>query len=466
MDPQVTRIGTTAATLLAATTMATGCATLRGASGQPWPFAGVATERFAAPGGYDQAEAVQFVEFCVELDSQDDRESHPGEIRYKAQVDTAEWKLVYDSRSAVDRDYFEYKRRPRAPSGTDVADDDLGRWAKLYDEIDRTAASRKIPLRQEGDVARNAVLNGFGPWQNAWLLYEGVGRNSGRHAIAIRGTVFAAEPSAIEDAIFQPVLGREFLSRKVSYSQNGAAQLHGGFAHAVFTLLLDRRYGVLEILKEHQVAPESMLYVVGHSQGAAMATIVHAFFVNAMSAAEAGPEDPLGLRGSRYRLKSYAFAQPKPGNYAFAAEFAGYTQRPDNALVVNNHIDPVPKVPMTLESTADLDTDFHGHLLVARIVHSLGWPGKMLRSVVSGIADWFTRKSAEGYGNFYHWDAIKPLHEVASGASWDFVPAGRVIFVYGSAQDAPKDDTFYQHHSTTYRDLIRAQLGPLASNRQ
>jgi hypothetical protein len=416
----------------------------------------------AAPGGYVHQEASAFIEFCVELDSQDDRNEHPDSDVFKPRIDTQHWRPVYDSRAAVAADYMQYKARPNPPvSAGDTADDDLSHWAKLYSLIERAAARRKIEIQNATVIENNPDLNGFGPWQSAWILYKGVGSNTGRYAIAIRGTVFSNSPSAIEDALFQPVVGRDFLSADVSFTRNGNATIHSGFLHATFTLLFDRRYGILQILKDRQVEPASMLYIVGHSQGAAMATLVHAFLFNALDNAETSPNDPLGLKGARYRLKSYAFAQPKPGNYPFAAEFARYTQTLDTAIVINNDIDPVPKVPMTMQSTADLETDFHGRFLVANVIRSVGGVGKALRSAISELCEPFTRRSAMGYGYYYNWSQlhVKATNDRA-GWSWEFVPAGRVIIVFGTPIADPGSDIFFQHHATTYRDLLASQLAP------
>ena len=157
-----------------------------------------------------------------------------------------------------------------------------------------------------------------------------------------------------------------------------------------------------------------------------------------MIEADTTAHDPLELHGRGYRLKSYAIAQPKPGNYPFAAEFAEYTQAPDTALVINNSIETVPQVPFTLEATADLATDFRGQSLLARIIHSLSWPGKELRSGVSRLLDWMTRQSAEQYGNFDRWTAIRPILKIRGGASWNFVPAGRVLLVHGTPLPDPE----------------------------
>jgi lipase (class 3) len=420
--------------------------------------------QFAGPGGYAFQEAKQFVEFCVELDNQDDRQTGAGGSEDSARVDPAQWESIYDSRQALAEDYFRFKALAKetglSAQPAVLPDDDVEFWKRLFTRIEKTANSNGIVLKTPSDIQRDPRLNGFGPWENAWMLYRGVGRNAGRYAIAIRGTVFTTDPSAIENALFQPVEGRNFLTHAVSFARDGNATVHSGFAHAAFTLLLDRRYGVLPVITDPKngVPPGSVLYIVGHSQGAAMVTLAHAFLFTAMRDAETSGQDPLGLRGMGYRLKSYGFAQPKPGNYSFSAEFASYTQGPDNAIVINNDLDPVPQVPFTLQSTADLAMDFHGRFLLARAVSAISAPGKWIRSGIGKVFEWETIRSATGYGHFYHWPELQPLLSLRSGASWGFVPAGRVITVFGPRQTDQGKDPFFQHHATTYRVLIDQQL--------
>ena len=466
------------ALLLLVAAMASGCGTTaishKAARGYSIKMGG----DMASVPGYVHAEAAQFIEFCVELDDQSDRKEPPYDPGLDPQIDAGLWNPVprFDSREAVAKDFIEWLRRgsPTYDGAAGSSDDDLRHWSKLFGEIRQRVVGDKATWEriQNNDpdawksIQRDPDLNGFGPWQNAWLLYEGVGPNAGKYAIAIRGTVFSTAPSAIEDALFQPISAREFLSRAVSFSDSDAAMLHGGFAHATFTLLLDRRYGILQKLEENGIPNGSALFIVGHSQGAAMATLVHAFFDTAMREADSGSGDPLGLKGRLYHLKSYAFAQPKPGNYEFASEFARVTQRLDSAIVVNNDIDPVPKVPLTLQATEDLATDFKGQFWEARLLHFLSGAGAGLRGIISSIAEPVARKSAENYGYFYHYESIRPLaRSEKTGSSWNFVPAGRVMFVFGTPLPDQGDDLFFQHHATTYRNLLCQQLGPSAGCR-
>ncbi|HVS26184.1 MAG TPA: hypothetical protein VHE58_02610 [Burkholderiales bacterium] len=401
--------------------------------------------------GYRSEEAKQFIEFCVELDNQDDRLKNKDNKTLYLNIDPQLWnpEPIYDSRSAIAKDVVNFRK---LDGGAKEADP----WAKLYKKIIAKADSKYPQGWDENTIFIDPDLNGFGPWQNAWLLYEGRGTFKGAYAIAIRGTVVSNSPSTSEDAFFHPVSARNFLSKAVQFADSDNASLHSGFAHATFTLLLDDRYGILRALNNKEIPANSRLYVIGHSQGAAMATIVHAFMYYAMRNEEATSQPVFGLKGMGYRLKSYGFAQPKPGNYAFSSDFARITQNEDNAIVINNYIDPVPKVPLTLQSTGDLDNDFKGSSFLVSAVHFVSGFGSTFRGVVSFFAEPFVKKSATGYSYFYNYENIKPIGNDTTASSWDFVPAGHVLMVFGTPGDP--SDPFLQHHATTYRTLIGEQL--------
>ena len=401
--------------------------------------------------GYRHDEARQFVEFCVELDNQDDRLKNANDPTLYPDIDPNLWNPVpiYDSRLQVAKDVVIFKQH--APMSTAF------HWRKLFQEISDRADAKYKGNWQESTVFDDPDLNGFGPWQNAWILYEGKGINAGSYAVVIRGTVFSNAPSALEDAIFHPVVAEQFLSPVVQFADDENATLHSGFAHATFTLLFDDRYGVLPVLK-NKVPANSRVYVIGHSQGAAMATITHAFLHYGMKHDDLSGKPVFGLKGAKYRLKSYAFAQPKPGNYSFSADFARITQKTDNAIVINNYIDPVPKVPLTLQSTGDLGGDLRGSSVGIKVLRFIAGFGSSFRGVISFIAEPFVKKSAEGYSYYYNYDNIQPLGDDRTASSWNFLPAGHVVMVFGTPGD-PKDP-FLQHHATTYRKLVNGQLLP------
>jgi Lipase (class 3) len=401
--------------------------------------------------GYKFDQASQFIEFCVELDSQDDRMASPSNANFSPQINPDLWNPVpiYDSRSEVANDVIAFR------TTGETAENRL--WAKLYREILTLAEKEPTSKFTTQALAADPRYNGFGPYQSAWLLYEGRNQNRGAYAIAIRGTVFSTKPSVVEDVLFHPVLAQQFLSPAVSFASFNGAALHSGFTHATFSMLLDDRYGILRVLHDKSVPAHARLYIVGHSQGASMATLTHAFFHYAMMNATAS-NNPFDLHEKNYKLKSYVFAQPKPGNFVFAADFANITQSLDDAIVINNDIDPVPQVPLTLQDLADLDGDLPTSSLPAKVLRYIGGIGSGIRGAVGRIAEPIVRKDDAGYGSYFNYPLLgsisKDSDKIAS--SWNFTPAGRVMLVYGTPGD--QSDTFLQHHAWTYRNLIRAQL--------
>jgi len=399
--------------------------------------------------GYKFTEASEFIEFCVELDSQDDRMTAPTNPNYIPHINPELWNPtpIYDSRKEVAKDVIAFK-------GAGETEENKG-WGKLYrDILDR--ASKKPPLAWTAQAfSDDPRYNGFGPYQSAWLLYEGRNENKGAYAIAIRGTVFSALPSAVEDFLFHPVLAQKFLNPAVSFASFEEASIHSGFAHATFSLLLDDRYGILRVLNDKSIPANARLYIVGHSQGASMATLTHAFLHYAMKNATTS-SNAFDLLGKNYKLKSYVYAQPKPGNFAFAADFANITQSLDNAIVINNDIDPVPQVPLTLQDLADLDGDLPGTSFLMKTFHYIAGIGSGLHGAVGRIAEPFVKKDDTGFGYYYNYPKLGPIGQDKIGSSWNFIAAGHVILVYGTPGD--QSDEFLQHHAWTYRNLIKAQL--------
>jgi hypothetical protein len=426
-----------------------GCATTGGNMKRDFQLARQYTSGDPGNKGYKFAEASQFIEFCVELDNQDDRMTDSANPNFNPDINLNLWNPVpiFDSRKEVAKDVIAFR-------STGETKDNRG-WAKLYRKILDRGSKEPASKWTVQKISDDPRYNGFGPYQSAWLLYEGRNENAGSYAIAIRGTVFSAKPSVAEDVLFHPVLARQFLNPAVSFASFNDASLHSGFAHATFSLLLDNRYGILRVLNDTPVPANARLYIVGHSQGASMATLTHAFLHYAMQNATA-TNNIFGLYGKNYKLKSYVYAQPKPGNFAFSADFANITQRLDNAIVINNDIDPVPQVPLTLQDIGDIDGDLPGTSLPVRMLHYIGGIGSGLRGAVGRIAEPFVKKEDAGYGYYYNYPQLGSVGQDKTASSWNFMAAGHVIIVYGTLGNP--SDTFLQHHAWTYRNLIKAQL--------
>jgi hypothetical protein len=211
----------------------------------------------------------------------------------------------------------------------------------------------------------------------------------------------------------------------------------------------------LRQLAAPHVPAGSRIYIVGHSQGAAAATLVHAFL---HYAAQSGAGDDLfSLEKKRFALKSYAFAQPKPGNQDFAADFASYTQQDDSAIVVNNNIDPIPQAPMTLQSLGDIVSDLPNRSSLIKVLACLASFSNGSIRLAGRLVEPIVRKDAAGYGPYFQWNrlAASGRNETPDG-SLDFLAVGHVYHVYGTPGEP--SDAFLQHHAWTYRNLLKSQL--------
>lgn len=135
--------------------------------------------------GYRSDEATQFIEFCVELDNQDDRLKNKDNKTLYPNIDPQLWnpEPIFDSRLAVAKGVLNFRT-------LDGHAKEMDPWHKLYKKIIARADSKYPQGWEENTIFSDPDLNGFGPWQNAWLLYEGQGAFKGAYAIAIRGTVF------------------------------------------------------------------------------------------------------------------------------------------------------------------------------------------------------------------------------------------------------------------------------------
>lgn len=376
--------------------------------------------------GFDVSEVKDFIEFCVDLNSQDDRLA-PGYSPIFDPKPTPDWRVTADSRKRV----MEAIVSGKIKSG------------KHRDKDDEDC---QVPTTDAVGLEKDPRCNGFGPFQNAWVLYQNQ-KQPNTYALAIRGTVVSSKPTVIEDMLASTVSavdGIKIGGTPVRFASLSSAEVHAGFAYATFSTLFDKDFGAF---KELEKLPEgSKLYIVGHSQGAAMATLTHAML-------HYGMEDSLGnkLHAGRYKLKSYGFAQAKPGNADFANEFMAITYKYGNGVAINNDLDPIPKVPFSFESGSDWVYGISGKGFWISAIHSAAGAGKSIRSWFSSAVE----KNIDEYvktENFYLFDG-KKLETKRSGSSLNYASAGMVVPLHGEIVEK-KGDEFYQHHATTYRGLL------------
>ena len=183
----------------------------------------------------------------------------------------------------------------------------------------------------------------IGTFDEKWQLWRSA---AGPWAIALRGTVMRAG-SIFEDLISILVGASGVITvgpHPIPYrfATDAAAGIHLGFALGTLLLLKDREHGILAQLAARGIAPGDV-YITGHSQGAAMATLLRSYLAYA-------PDAPAGCA-----YKTYVFAQPKPGNGHYALDFDARFANAGFAFRVTNSLDWVPQVPFTLEFLQDVD---------------------------------------------------------------------------------------------------------------
>lgn len=188
-----------------------------------------------------------------------------------------------------------------------------------------------------------------GPLPTAWQLDEpevepidhnafqlGTRSSDGRRLVAFRGTIDKLG-SILEDFDMVTI-------KADGFARDPRARIHQGFHVGLKSMLHGLKKGIgawVDALGEGEILE---LYVTGHSQGAAVAALFGAWL-------KFGGWEP----ASRIDVKSYLFAQPRPGNTYFGYDYnLAYTNRGMSVDVVNS-LDIVPQVPLTVQMPSDLN---------------------------------------------------------------------------------------------------------------
>lgn len=432
-DARARSVSALARTLLALALAASGCTSPQG----PAPSSSADSSPVYAPpslvdvkiDGFQRADAADLLEMCVDLDSQDDLAN------------------FVKQNGAADQRRSRYYPRISAD------------WVEVYDS--RTDSS-------DGDAARelDPTRNGFSPFHNAWTLWRKRAHDSGQrtYALAIRGTVVGDRATILEDVLATTIPARYGVRRgngvlPYSFSDLPRAEVHGGFAYATVSVMLDRNFGVLRQLNvlesEGMFGPGTHLLITGHSQGAAMAALAQAFLHYAQLHHQFMPL----LDG--LNVTSYMFAQPKPGNHQFSEDFALYATLNGDAFVLNNSLDPITRVPLTIEVPTDAVADMEAQATLSIAIQDANRLSEKLAAFVSNHVD--TRIASfvdESDELFIDDPSTRPVPATANvpAVSLDYVAAGRIIPLIGRGDEHSSDD-FVEHHAITYRKLFDETFG-------
>jgi hypothetical protein len=292
----------------------------------------------------------------------------------------------------------------------------------------------------------------IGIFDNKWQLAQN--RDvPGQYAVLIRGTVDEAG-SIIDDllSVMIPASGSVF-GVPYQLAADPQAAVHLGFTLATFILLFDPENGILIKLIE-KGEPITDVFVAGHSQGAAIATICRSFFRYANI-----PLFP------KFNYKTYLFAQPKPGNDHYGDDFESAVSNDGLAFSVLNNQDWVPQVPLTIELLTDINDPNPLSVLLAEhlILAPVSGAVKATKSGISVAQLAKHKPQIELLSEVMRTQSVQP--PILTDAKLDippilltfnFIGCGSPIALRGLPGSNPCDpkDFFWQHHAAMYYDLL------------
>ena len=293
----------------------------------------------------------------------------------------------------------------------------------------------------------------IGDFCNKWQLWKSPGA---RYIVVIRGTVASKLTSILEDlmAVMIPATGSFPISvgrLPYSFSSDPKAAVHLGFAAGALLLLLDGTNGILAKIVR-LVPAGSELIITGHSQGAAIATLVRAFIEHS--------DLSLNTPFEAAEIRTYLWAQPKPGNDHFARDFESIF----NCYRITNSEDWVPQVPLSLQLFASLNgpnplSVLPGEALVTLFEAGLSTIGKHIEGIhTAKFMPQIFRIDPAGLFPAAASSVIPgntgPFIGLAGGLN--FEPAGIPITLKGTPGLDPSDsgDTWWQHHAAMYASLL------------
>ncbi len=320
--------------------------------------------------------------------------------------------------------------------------------------------SDPIPPNPPANWARLFTSPVIPPFDNVWELWK---RDDGVFAVSIRGTVFQAG-SIAEDVLALMISATGTIrvgatQFPYAFAADPKAGVHLGFAVATLLVAELPLIGILDVLKLNGVGPGAQVFVTGHSQGAAMATLLRSYLQYSANA----------LPGVSY--KTYVYAQPKPGNDHYAADFENRFSNPGYGFRVTNSLDWVPQVPFTLEFLGDVNepnplsvlTQPEFFIKVARSIpvrgisllvqdasHSI--VTRQVERVRPALQELMTAKAG-------------PAAVVFDGAidvplmlTFNFLNAGTNFSLMGTPCAGNEcADSFWEHHAYIYYGLLQAQ---------
>ena len=181
--------------------------------------------------------------------------------------------------------------------------------------------------------------------ENRWDLWKKKTPAQDTYVIALRGTT-ATAASWMENfySAMVPAKGKLQLNDSTTFEYHFAddhkAAVHVGWTVGMAYLAPDIMIQLKELIARGKL---KNLYIVGHSQGGALAFLLTSYIRHKVKAGEL-PKD--------ITIKTYSSASPKVGNLYYAYDY-DYMNRGGWALSIVNTADWVPEMPFSIQTTND-----------------------------------------------------------------------------------------------------------------
>ncbi|WP_233224420.1 hypothetical protein [Thiomonas sp. X19] len=326
-----------------------------------------------------------------------------------------------------------------------------------------------METRELADGTRQPI-QGMGPFDNAWAAWKSL-QDEQLYAVVIRGTVHSAS-SILDDVLATSIRANSALSvnapdgtsrclplAMVSSGNAADAAVHLGFIWGTAILMFHNDLGILKYLLG--LPTGSKILITGHSQGAAIATLLHAMLLHASTDATGPLAD--AIKPKSFQYKSYVFAQPKPGNWQFGHDYAQIAGNQGLALCLNNNRDWVPQVPLTVDLPDEVTNNpidpylAAKHPVLLEMANLLGKAAQAGRIAIGDVAQFAAECATDYLGA--HIDGLFLSDGTAddSAAYMNFVQCGRLYSLRGYASPEEETDPLWQHHCGNYAKLLALQ---------
>jgi len=289
---------------------------------------------------------------------------------------------------------------------------------------------------------------------NKWELWHNPKNNT--CAISIRGTIKNAT-SWMEDFYSGMIKAEGKIQLdsnrifKYKFAEDTTAFVHVGWTIGVGFIEKD----IISKIEEYYAKGVRNFYISGHSQGAALATLLTSYL-------HYHPTLPKDIQ-----FKTYALAAPKPGNLSYSYDFSSYTQEGWAYRVVNT-LDWVPETPLTIQVVNDV-SKINPFVTIEESTKSMK---KIERLVVLSVyrkMDNKLNKAQEyltkylGYKTYSFVQKDLPNLEKSNfEKSFEYAPCGTQYVIVPTSDDIAHfenpDDSFTHHHVWNYYYIFKKTL--------